>query len=292
MKKVVFGIVVLAVVGGVRAGVVAGWEVSGVELDVGEGLDAPGAPYLFSATTSETGRVSAQLTLGDGVNPSTSVNQYGFKIPTSDKQTSLIGAITNNHFIEFSITVDAGYELNLESIEINGEASGTGCSNVVLTTSIEGFTAGQEIASAYPANEGSGGFDTDSSGFGAPIDLSDAKYQNLTGTVAFRLYGWNSTSGSGTTYLRSLTGNDLVVKGTVAELSSTEILMLSLVASNGTSSVSASFNGVSSTNHVLQHRVDLTDSNGWSTVSSPFTSNVTWAIGTTNPAGFYRTIIQ
>ena len=129
MKKVVLGIVVLAVVGGVRAGVVAGWEMSGVELDVGEGLDAPGAPYLFSATTSETGRVSAQLTLGDGVNPSTSVNHYGFKIPTSDKQTSLIGAITNNHFIEFSITVDVGYELNLDSIEMNGQASGSGCSN-------------------------------------------------------------------------------------------------------------------------------------------------------------------
>ena len=291
MKKGVFVFGVLAVACGVRAGVVAGWDVSGVELDVGAGLDAPGAPYFFSATTSEVGRVSTQLTLGDGVSPSTAQNQYGFKIAGSTQTNSLAGAIEGNHYLQFSLTVDGGYELNLESIEINGEASGTGCSNVVLTTSIDGFTAGQEVASVFPANK-TGGFDTDSSGFGVPIDLSATKYQNLTGTVVFRLYGWNSTSGSGSTYIRNLSGDDLVVNGTVIELSSAGVLILSLATSNGTSTVSAAFNGVASTNYVFQYRSALTDSNGWNTVSAPFITNTTWEIETTNSTGFYRAIAQ
>ncbi|RKX37306.1 MAG: hypothetical protein DRP64_17380 [Verrucomicrobia bacterium] len=292
MKKAVVVVGILAVVGGVRAGVVAGWNVDGVELDVGTGLDAPGAPYTFSATTSETGRISAQLTLGVGVTPSTSINQYGFKIAGSDETNSLAGAIASDHYMEFSLTIAGGCELNLDSIEMKGQAAGTGCSNVVLMTSIDGFVDGQEIASAYPVNEGSGGFDTDSSGFGAPIDLSAAKYQNLTGTVSFRLYGWDSTSGSGVTYIRNLADEDLVVNGTIGELSGGVVPQLALGASNGTVSVSAVFDGAGSTNFVLQYRVGLTDSNGWGTVSAPFITNTIWEVEATNSAGFYRAIAQ
>ena len=291
MNKAVVVVGMLAVVGGVRAGVVAGWNVDGVELDVGAGLDAPGVPYIFSATTSETGRVSAWLTLGDGVNPSTSANQYGFKIAADAGTNSLAGAIASNHYLEFSLTVAGGYELNLDSIEMKGEASGTGCSNVVLMSSIDGFTAGQEIASAYPANEGTGGFDTDASGFGAPIGLSDAKYQNLTGAVSFRLYGWNSISGSGSTYIRNLAGDDLVVNGSMVELLSGFVPQLALDASNGTMSVSAVFDGASGTNFILQSCDNLA-SNDWSTVSEPFITNTIWEVEATNRAGFYRAIVQ
>ncbi|MCK5676213.1 MAG: hypothetical protein KAH99_04275, partial [Verrucomicrobia bacterium] len=64
MKKELLVVGMLAVVGGVRADVVAGWDVSGVELDVGAGLETNIPPYTFMATTSETAGVSAQLTLG------------------------------------------------------------------------------------------------------------------------------------------------------------------------------------------------------------------------------------
>lgn len=291
MKRMVLVVGMAVAAGGVEAAVVAGWDVNGVELDVGSGLDAPGAPYAFSATTGEPASVIATLTLGDGVNPSTSADQYGFKISSSDQTNSLAGAIESQHYLEFSLSVSSGYELNLSTIEMNGQATGSGCSNLVLMSSMDGFTVGNEIASASPVNV-TGGFDTDISGFGSPIDLSDIQYQNLTGSISFRLYGWNSTSGSGSTYLRNLVGNDLLINGSIVELPSSESPTLSLIASNGTGSVSAVFTGVVSTNYVLQHQIDLTDSNGWSTVSSPFTSNATWAIETTNTAGFYRAIIQ
>ena len=290
MKKELLVVGMLAVVGGVRADVVAGWDVSGVELDVGAGLETNIPPYTFMATTSETAGVSAQLTLGDGVNPSTSVNQYGFKISLDDGTNSLAGAIASGHYMEFSLVIAGGYKLNFDSIEMKGQATGTGCSNVVLMTSVDGFVSGQEIASAYPVNA-TGGFDTDSSGFGAPIDLSAAKYQNLTGTVSFRLYGWDSTSGSGATYIRNLTDEDLVVHGTVVELSGGVVPALAIDVSSGTLSVSAAFDGANSANFVLQSCDNLA-SNDWNTLSAPFTTNTTWEVEAINSAGFYRAIVQ
>lgn len=67
---------------------------------------------------------------------------------------------------------------------------------------------------------------------------------------------------------------------------------LALSASNGSSSVSAMFNGPVGTNYVLQFRPDLTDSNGWETVSVPFATNASWQVETTNRAGFYRAIVE
>lgn len=193
----------------VWADVLAAWNVDGIELDAGSFV----APYQLSATGAAE-YVAAVLTLGSGVSPSTTAGQYGFKISDNAGQTSLVGAIDNDHYIEFALTVSSGYRINLGSLQLNGEASSTGCSNVALMSSVAGFVAGQEIASANAANK-TGGFDTDASGFGGTIDITDADYQNLTGTVAFRLYGWNSTSGSGVTYIRNLSGNDLIINGTI-----------------------------------------------------------------------------
>jgi hypothetical protein len=291
MKAVWLIVGTLVLVGGTRGEVVAGWDVNGIDVADGTGLETNIAPYAFMATTGDTGRVTARLTLGDGVNPSTSANQYGFKIASSEGTNTLAGAIAGNHSMEFSLAVAAGYQLNLDAIEMNGQATASGCSNVVLMSSVDGFTAGQEIAAAYPANV-TGGFDTDASGFGAPIDLSDAKYQQLTGTVTFRLYGWNSTSGSGSTYLRNLNGDDLIVNGTIIEGSGGAVPRLIMSASNGTVSVSAVFDKSAASGFVLQHRIDFADSNTWNTVSAPFTTGTNWNIETTNTTGFYRAMRQ
>jgi len=173
---------------------------------------------------------------------------------------------------------------------MKGEATGSGCTNVVLMTSIDGFTAGNEIAAAHPANK-TGGFDTDAEGFGGPIDLSAAKYQGLTGTVAFRIYGWNSASGTGETRIRSLAGDDLVVFGELLLLAGDGAPTLSFSVSNGTTRVSAMFNEPATTNHVLQSCGDLA-SNVWSTVSAPFSVDTNWVIQATNSAEFFRIIAQ
>lgn len=291
MNKRVLVVGVLAVVNGVHAGIVAGWDVDGIDVSDGIGVETNIAPYAFEATTNDIGCVDAAMTLGDGVNPSTGTSQYGFKVLSTDGTNSLAGAVAGNHYIEFSMVINNGYQLDLESIEMNGQASASGCSNVALLCSVDGFVSGQEIAVANTVNV-TGGFDTDASGFGGPIDLSDVRFQNLTGVVSFRLYGWNSASGAGVTYIRNLNSYDLVVYGTISEQLSGVFPRLTLAESNGTMSVSAVFDEAGSQSFILQHRTDLAGSNDWDTVSLPFMTNTTWHIETTNRAGFYRAVIQ
>jgi hypothetical protein len=283
-------LVIGLMVGGANASIVAGWDVEGVDVDSGIGVESNIPPFTFCSTTSDFINVSAALTLGDGGLRTTTIDQYGFKIPGVSQTNSLSGAISQDQFIEISITIDEGYELNLDSIEMKGQAAATGCSNVVLISSIDGYVAGNEIASATNANT-TGGFDTDSSGFGQPIDLSAGKYQNLTGTVSFRLYGWDSTGGSGATYIRNLTGNDLEIFGEVVELPATGELFLSLESSNSMTFVNADFDGAVTTNYVLQSSTNLA-SNVWNTVSGTFSSDTNWIVEVTNGSSFYRAIVQ
>jgi hypothetical protein len=274
----------------VQAALLAGWEVSGIDLDDGLGIETNISPYTFFATTTEVEHVQARLELGEGVLPSTAVNEYGFKIPADQTSSNLAAAIEKKQYIECSIKVDDGYALNLDSIEMHGQASPLGCSNVVLMSSIDGFVAGQEMATAFPANK-TGGFDTDSSGFGAPIDLTNEKYQNLKGEIIFRIYGWNSTSGSSPTYIRNLSAEDFILFGTLVSEGTSATPALSILQDGSNFSVSVSFEKPPSENYLLQHCSNLT-SGTWSTVSSPFSSNSNWQVATTNLAGFYRVTEQ
>lgn len=198
----------------IQADIIAAWDVNGIDVAGGTGIDEGVAPFRFTAPTQDTNISDAKLSLGSGVNPSTSASQYGFKI--SSAQTTLAGAISNDHYFEFNIEITSGFQLDLDNITMNGRSSSTGADDVALMSSIDGYVAGSEIASLTGISGTTGGFDTDASGFGAPIDLSAAQYQGLTGTISFRLYGFNTSSGSGITNLRNLSGDDLVVNGTTS----------------------------------------------------------------------------
>lgn len=198
-------------IGSSEASLIVAWDVNGIDVDAA----FPTAPHSFAATSADANATGA-LTLGSGTTPSTSVDQYGFKVPGASAQTTLAGAISNNHYVEISVNIAAGYCLNLNNISFNGDTSGTGADDVAFMTSIDGFVAGNEIASLSGRQAVStGSLDTDSSGFGAPISLSGAQYQNLAGTVSFRLYGYNTSSGAGVTFFRNLGGNDIVLDGEI-----------------------------------------------------------------------------
>lgn len=191
-----------------NAAVLAGWDVDGVT--VSDEL-AP-APYALAPATLANG-ITATLTLGAGVVPSSDNNRYGYTVTTD--QSSLADAILANHFWEIAITVPEDITMNLDSITIHAESSPTGAAYGAWLSSITGYTAGSELASITEDVLGkTGGFDTDESGFGGPIALSGEAFKGISGTtVSFRFYGWGSTSSSGTTYIRNLTGNDLEING-------------------------------------------------------------------------------
>jgi len=191
----------------------ASWDVNGVVVADGIGIDESSSPYSFTSPSRATHITDAKLTLSASVNPTTSASQYGCKV--SVFPTTLSTAIAAGHYIQVSITVESGYSIDFSDIVMKGQTSGTGWDDVAFMSEIAGYTdvnALQEIGSIQDVT---GGFDTDASGWGSPIDLSSIGYQGVTGTTTFRIYGWNATSGAGTNYIRSLTGDDFIINGEV-----------------------------------------------------------------------------
>lgn len=272
--------------GTTQAALLLGWDIAGIEVDEGIGLETNEVPYTFFSTTNTAVELDAYLTLSENVNPSTGVDQYGFKIPRTDLTNSLAGAVDSGHYLEITLVIEDGHFLNLDSLEMKGQSSATGCSNLVIMSSIDGFVVGNELGAVNSANIGAGGFDTDASGFGAPIDLSDAKFQNLTGEVSFRLYGWNSSSGAGVSYIRNLSGNDLEIYGELVGQRSGNLTLV-MEMSNDWINVQADFDGAATTNYVLQTSTNLA-SNVWNSVTGSFNSDTNWSFSLTNTATFFR----
>lgn len=227
-KAFVFAPVLAAVSfpGVASAAVLAGWEITGIDLD---GATAPNTtPYTFGATNGIAAMKisSANLTLSSTVTSSTSNNQYGFKVPGVNAQTTLTGAISAGNYFQFTIAASTGFVLNLTSIELSGESSATGSNSAAIMSSIAGFSNGNELASVTGKAGLTGGLDSDPSGFGGPISLTAPAYQGIS-QVTFRFYGWGSTSGSGVTALRNLSGDDLVINGTTSPVPEPSLALLS-----------------------------------------------------------------
>jgi hypothetical protein len=200
-----------------EAALLVGWDVDGVKTS---SLTTP--DYALANTVKDPNVEVSHLTLSSEViadNPTNPQSRYGFRI--GEGTDSLAAAITANHFIEFDIKASSGYVLNLDSLDMNGQSSGTGADNVAIYYSLDGFsTDGSQIAMASGVNSKTGGFDTDSDGFGGPIVLTGGAFQNIN-TANFRIYAWNSTSEQGITSIRNLSsngGNDLRINGTVSAI--------------------------------------------------------------------------
>lgn len=196
-----------------KADILAAWDVAGTDVADLTGVDGDGFPYAKNASTTGLHVSGGQLGLGFD-SPSSAADMYGFRFLSGMHTTSLADAIANNHYIQFTVVAQEGYRLNLASIEMNGESGTSGPGDIALLSDVAGFGAGNEIASLAGRQGVNGGWDTDASGWGNAIDLSGSEYQQRT-SVTFRIYGWNST-GSSSSGIRNLSGNDLVVNG-VAE---------------------------------------------------------------------------
>ncbi len=205
-----FGILLLAVATATAAPIAA-WDVAGLDLD--DGSHAP--PYFVNADTTDVYIATACLTLSTNVQPSKSADQYGFRIG-SVSNISLTAAIQNGHYMEITLVASNRYAMSLSSIEVLGRSSDAGCSDIALLSTVDGYADDLTIVTLSDVNK-YGGLDTDDSGFGGPIDLSNARFSGLR-SVRFRLYAWNNSSDQGITYIRSLVGFDLIINGTVAPM--------------------------------------------------------------------------
>lgn len=104
-------------------------------------------------------------------------------------------AIDATAYFEFTLTPNAGFEIDLTSFVYTAQASGTGPTTFAFRSSVDGFTA--DIGTPTVS--------------GTTISLTGAAYQNINTTITFRFYGWGTTQAGGTFSINDFSFNGAVV---------------------------------------------------------------------------------
>lgn len=180
-------------------GQVAAWEITGANAAVTN-------PQPASSLAAQV--ASGSLTLGGGV---TASNTTDFFSANGFNTTSLAAAISGGDYLSFTITPAAGYVLNISSVSFNsGVSSAVTNFNASLLSSATGFDAAGALHSYSFAT---------TTPPAQSITLSGtAALQNVSEALEFRLYGWRDSAGTSTFRLRTLSGSDLVVTGSVTAI--------------------------------------------------------------------------
>ncbi len=98
-------------------------------------------------------------------------------------------------YFEFTLTPNPGYEIDFVNFIYTGQASGTGPTSFSFRSSVDGYTA--EIGTPVA--------------LGTQINLSGAAYQDISGAITFRIYGFGASAAGGT-----FSVNSFVFNGSVA----------------------------------------------------------------------------
>lgn len=161
-----------------------------------------------AATSLGTNITSASLTLGSGVTASNSGDTFG---GSGFNSTTLSTAISGGDYLSFTITPADGFAISISSLSLNsGVSTAVTNFNVSLLSSATGFTGADSL---YNYSFSTAGAPTQS------ITLTGVTaLQNVSGSLEFRLYGWRDTAGTSTFRIRNLSGNDLVINGSVSAI--------------------------------------------------------------------------
>jgi hypothetical protein len=147
----------------VRADVLAAWDMNGVDVAAGSGIDGSSPAYEMNATTTGLHVQNGELSLGFDA-PSSAANMYGFKFSAATHTGSLSDAIANDHYIQFTVSAEPGYRFDLASIEMNGQSGSSGPADIALFSNVDGFEAGMEMDSLTSRQGITGGWDTEAGG--------------------------------------------------------------------------------------------------------------------------------
>tara|TARA_R100000027_G_scaffold8406_1_gene6231 strand:- start:11850 stop:12515 length:666 start_codon:yes stop_codon:yes gene_type:complete len=187
------------------------------------------AEYTFDAdsygpSTTATGIEGSNVTGGSGLSTSPVLSGTGNPAksiaPQGLSSTSEADAVAANDYIELKITADSGYTLSFTSLDIDLQRSNDqSATNWFIRSSLDSYASTIDSITSIA---------TSPSAFASyTIDLSDAAYQNLSGEVTFRLYGYGAVGEN-----PSLRQDNITFNGSAAipEPSSTATLFLGAAA--------------------------------------------------------------
>jgi hypothetical protein len=199
MKKIFFFLLLYVMMNRTRGQVIA-WDFNG----------ATGDETVIAPTTADPHLTVSAISRGAGVNAAALTNAYS---ANSWGAVNLTDAIAANEYFQFSLQVNANYQVSLATLNANFRRSGTGPNALQWQYSLDGFASpGINIGTAISYTGTATNGDAQ-----APVNLTGiSSLQNLpAGTIiTIRLYGWGASALSGSFALGRLTGNDLAVGGT------------------------------------------------------------------------------
>lgn len=249
--------------GGGPSGALLTWDVNGQTAFGTQGLIASN---VAAGVTNSLG-----LTRGSGV---TTINTAASNAWGGNGWASSASAgVSDDKSVSFGFTVSAGNTASLSSLDLNYRRSNSGTGNGLWQYQINvgAWTDIGDLANAFSS--------TSSSGAAMPqLDLSGiSNLQNLTAgtTVNLRVVPYGATSTGGTWYVFDMTGDDLIVSGSVQPASGANTAPTDIAISSSTIAENA---GANSTIGILSS----TDPNAGNT----FTYSLVTGTGSTDNAAF------
>ncbi len=166
----------------------------------GGGNDVLAFPYNGAPIGNVT--VSDLVKSGNSTSSTGNFRRNNWPLGATNGSNTFNGTIDLSKFIEFSLTAEDDFLLDLTSITFGIGRSGTGPRQWEWRSSVDAFAApitafstinsGLSLHSGIITNP-----DENSSWTGNVLDLSGASFQNLP-TITFRLYGYNAEGTAGT----------------------------------------------------------------------------------------------
>ena len=138
-----------------------------------------------TATTTVANISAIGITRGSGIlyTSGADYNSRGWD------ETSLVDAQIANDYLEWSISADATYEIDLTEFDIRVDRSSTGPANWQIFYSLDNFTtSGIDITGLQIAPDPGANFNFNTLNINSGAE----------GTISFRLYAWGASSSAGT----------------------------------------------------------------------------------------------
>ncbi|WP_283636838.1 T9SS type A sorting domain-containing protein [Aquaticitalea lipolytica] len=123
----------------------------------------------------------------------------------NSRNWTTVNALNTNDYLEWTLSPNANYQIDLTSLEIRYNRSNTGPNKLLIR---------MDTGSGFVTILNDSGSNTVSTaGEDHTIDLST--YTSLTSTITFRLYAFNAGTGNGTFRIEELTAHNLTDKGII-----------------------------------------------------------------------------
>ena len=161
-----------------------------------------GQSFFSNEITDTNPSLNNPYTNGQIVDPNITVTgigrSSGITPTTAGNRYAAVGwnnvPFDNQKYFEFTITPNAGYEIDFNSFEYTSEKSHEWLDSFGIRSSVDGFTS--DIGTPTIGSN--------------TIDLSSVIYQNISSAITFRVYAWGLTSSNGSFSINDFTFNGIV----------------------------------------------------------------------------------